>query len=172
VATGQTRYQVRFDWGATGWLNITEGADVVVFIDALRPGGAELPGSFAGPVLEATTGNASSTARWVLEQQADKGDRFAVAVVAMGEQSAGETRFCVEDLLVAGAVIDALAEVGIDYAAPEAAAAVAAFQGLRRAVSHILSASVSGQILLATGRGGAIEDARTRLDRTEVIRLS
>ena len=57
----------------------------------------------------------------------------------------GGERFAVEDLLAAGAVIDALAEVGIDHNSPEAAAAAAAYTGLRRATRHLLSASASAR---------------------------
>ena len=52
--------------------------------------------------------------------------------------------FAVEDFLAAGAVIDALGDVGIDFVSPEAAVAGAAFAGLRNASLHLLSASVTG----------------------------
>ena len=52
-------------------------------------------------------------------------------MAAGGSTAGGATRFAVEDLLAAGAVVDALASRGIDYASPEAAAACAAFTGLR-----------------------------------------
>ncbi|QYF72728.1 hypothetical protein [Cryobacterium sp. PAMC25264] len=54
-----------------------------------------------------------------------------------------------EDQLVAGAVIDALAERGIDHCSPEAAAAAASFVGLKRAVQHLVKASETGQALVA-----------------------
>jgi hypothetical protein len=73
----------------------------------------------------------------------------------------------VEDLLAAGAVIDALAEVGIDYASPEAAAAVAAFTGLRNAVGHVLSASVSGQELIASDGRAPVDAARAANDSAD-----
>lgn len=55
--------------------------------------------------------------------------------------------FAVEDLLAAGAVVDALTEVGIDHTSPEAAAACAAYTGLRRAVRHLVSASEGAAVL-------------------------
>ncbi|MFD1714781.1 2-phosphosulfolactate phosphatase [Amnibacterium flavum] len=174
-ARGQSRYQIRFDWGRPGGQAIAAGADVVVLVDALREAGEPaLELGFDGPVLEATNANAAATANWVLSQQGEKGDRFAVAVVAAGapESDGSGVRFCVEDLLVAGGVIDALAEVGIDYASPEAAAAAAAFQGLRRAVSHILSASVSGQDLIAVHGSEVIDRARDHQNFAEVIHLT
>jgi len=48
--------------------------------------------------------------------------------------------------------------VGIDYTSPEAAAAAGAWAALRNAGSHVLSASVAGQELLAAG--GSLDAAR------------
>jgi phosphosulfolactate phosphohydrolase-like enzyme len=77
----------------------------------------------------------------VTSLQTGLGDRCVVAVVAAGPT------FAVEDLLAAGEVIDALAASGIDHSSPEAAAACAAFTGLRRAVKHLVSASENGVAL-------------------------
>lgn len=108
--------------------------------------------AFGVPVIAASLRNRTAVAQWILQQQVATGDRLRVAVVAAGEaRDDGSIRFAVEDLLVAGAVIDALAAVGIDYAAPEAAAACAAFVGLKRATGHLLTASVTGQVLIDGG---------------------
>jgi 2-phosphosulfolactate phosphatase len=169
----QAKYQVRFDWGPTGAGAIGVGADVLVLADALGDSDVDalLPAGFTGAVVAATLSNAGATATWALEQQVGKGDRFAVAVVAAGESTADGVRFCVEDLLLAGGVIDALAEVGIDYCSPEAASAAAAFQGLRAARSHILSASVTGQRILASAGAAAIDAARDRQADEQVLRI-
>ena len=82
----------------------------------------------------------------------------AMAMVAVVAAGATGARFAVEDFVAAGAVIDALAEVGIDYTSPEAAAAAGAWAALRNAGSHVLSASVAGQEFLATG--GSLDAAR------------
>ncbi|BDI23933.1 2-phosphosulfolactate phosphatase [Herbiconiux sp. L3-i23] len=170
LARGQAKYQVRFEWGSAGADAVSAGADVLVIADAM--GSAEvIPAGFPGPVLAATGGNREATAAWVLAQQEGKGDRFAVAVIAAGADEEDGLRFCVEDLLLAGGVIDALADAGIDYASPEAASAAAAYQGLNRAVSHILSASVTGQDLIGAGDSQEIEKARDRLDVTHVVRV-
>ncbi|MGO7984151.1 hypothetical protein ACC691_40650, partial [Rhizobium johnstonii] len=79
------------------------------------------------------------------------GRRAFIAVIAAGARDGLDTRFCVEDLLGAGAVIDALASVGIDYSSPEAAAACAAFTGLRGAVTHLATASATAQELALAG---------------------
>jgi 2-phosphosulfolactate phosphatase len=108
-------------------------------------------------------------AEWVLARQTEKGDRFAVAVIAAGETREDDSiRFAVEDLLGAGAIIDALAAVGIDYCSPEAAAACAAFTGLRGAVGHLLSASASGKELIEEGLTADIEYA-AEVDSSTVV---
>jgi hypothetical protein len=127
----------------------------------LRAVTAQLP---EGPeVVLGHLGNASAIAERVTRLQAERGDRCVVAIVAAGRhhapgddaaEAAGEAAdvpdapdFAVEDLLAAGAVVDALAAVGIDHTSPEAAAACAAYTGLRRAVKHLVSASEAAAAL-------------------------
>lgn len=149
-SSSQSRFQVRFDFGYRGSAATTPGAHVLVWCDAL-PTGAVVP-PFAGAVLLGTTGNAAATASWVLELQASLADRAMVAVVAAGTDDDG---FAVEDFLAAGAVIDALATIGIDSVSPEAASACAAYVGLRNATLHLMSASVTGQKMSAEVRAAA-----------------
>jgi len=103
-------------------------------------------------VLLGALTNASAVADAVLDEQTRRADRTSIAVIACGELSgdaaAPDLRFAVEDLLGAGAVVDALGELGIDHTSPEAAAAAEAYRGLRGAVRHLLTASGSGQELL------------------------
>ena len=74
-------------------------------------------------------------------EQHQLGGRFCIAVVAAGAARAdGSLRFAVEDLLAAGAIIEAISAVGIDHQSPEAAAAASAYRGLRGATRHLLSA--------------------------------
>ena len=109
-------------------------------------------------VVAGSLRNRRAIADWALGQQGDKGDRFTIAVVAAGEvRDDGTTRFAVEDLLGAGAVIDALADVGIDYCSPESAAASAAFTGLRNATGHLIGASASGRELVERGYRGDVD---------------
>ena len=159
---GQTQYQVRFDWGIEGARAIGDGADVIVVVDVLSsPNGSAISAALADSgalVVAGSLRNRSAIAAWALEQQGDKGDRFVIAVVAAGEaRDDGSTRFAVEDLLGAGAVIDALADVGIDYCSPESAAASAAFTGLRNATGHLIGASASGRELSESGYRGDID---------------
>jgi 2-phosphosulfolactate phosphatase len=165
---GQSQYQVRFDWGAAGAATIAVGADVVVLVDVI---GEDRPRLSESPVLEALAGipavvvagslrNRTAVARWAVERQGDKGERFTVAVVAAGAvRSDDSIRFALEDLLGAGAIVDALAEVGIDYCSPEAAAAAAAFTGLRNATGHLIGASASGRELTANGQRADVDFA-------------
>ena len=146
----QSQYQVRFDWGYAGAATIGDDADVIVWVDQL--GAAHTGELEAGlperSVVLGSIQNRLALADWALERQGDLGDRFTIAVVAAGEvRPDGSLRFAVEDLLAAGAVIDALADAGIDYCSPESAAASAAFTGLRNATSHLISSSASGQAL-------------------------
>jgi hypothetical protein len=172
----QQKYQVRFAWGTGGAARTAPGAHLVVWIDvlparatrddgarrrALRALAAQLPD---GPeVVLGHLGNAAAVAERVTRLQDKRGDRCVVAIVAAGRhhppgddaaEAAGEAAdvpeapdFAVEDFLAAGAVVDALAEVGIDHTSPEAAAACAAYTGLRRAVKHLVSASEAAAAL-------------------------
>jgi 2-phosphosulfolactate phosphatase len=137
---GQSSYQVRFDWGSVGAAAIGVEADVVAWVDEI---GAEPvpPGTRVTTLAEA-----AEFAQWCLARQEELGGRFRIAVVAAGATRAdGSLRFAVEDLLAAGAVIDAIAELGIDHQSPEAAAAAAAYTGLRNATRHLINASVSSR---------------------------
>jgi 2-phosphosulfolactate phosphatase len=140
----QTSYQVRFEWGTSGAAAVAVDADVVAWIDQI---GSEPVPADARLVALA---DAESFAQWCLTRQEELGGRFRIAVVAAGAtQPDGSLRFAVEDLLGAGAVIDALAELGIDHQSPEAAAAAAAYTGLRRATTHLINASVSSREMSA-----------------------
>lgn len=166
----QPQYQIRFDWGLDGAAAIAPGAHIVVWVDAL-PSSALDPNDIPhdGSLILGSVGARDEIAAWILAKQIELGDRAYVAVVAAGGP---DGRFAVEDLLAAGAVIDAIAEVGIDYISPEAAAAVGAYTGLRNATAHVLSASVTGQELIAAHGREVIAEARDRNDAPtfEVLR--
>jgi len=166
AAHRQAKYQVRFDWASAGASAVAADADVVVWVDAL----ADEPG--AGAVVAAGLTDAPAVARWILDEQVRLGRRAMVALVAAGGTTAeGGTRFAVEDLLAAGALVDALATLGIDYSSPEAAAACAAFTGLRGAVAHLLTASVSGQERIAAGADAAELAGAGRLATASEVRV-
>jgi 2-phosphosulfolactate phosphatase len=169
----QGQYQVRFDWGLDGANAIGGDADVLVLVDVLDEDAAlvdSMEGT-SGIVVSGSLQNSAALARWALDRQAGKGDRFTVAVVALGEtRESGATRFALEDLLGAGAIIDALADAGIDYCSPEAAAAAAAFAGLRNATGHLIGASVGGRAAIARGGRSAVERA-IATNSSETVRV-
>lgn len=169
----QSTYQVRLEWGVDG-LSRLAPADVVVVVDVLRfsssvadavASGAEVPLEGAvgwsrnGAVVAAAAAavdettvllgslrNAGAVARAVVSLQSRRQARTSVAVIAAGEaDAAGVVRFAVEDQLGAGAVIDALTDLGIDHTAPDAAVAAEGFRALRRALRHMVSASGSAR---------------------------
>jgi hypothetical protein len=134
-AASQSWYQVRFDWGAAGRDAIAGDAEAVVWVDQLD----------GGPEAR-TLEQADEVADWALAEQERLGGRFRIAVVAAGvERADGSLRFAVEDLLAAGAIIEAIGVRGIDHQSPEAAAAASAYVGLRNATRHLVSASVSAR---------------------------
>ncbi|WP_316310357.1 2-phosphosulfolactate phosphatase [Clavibacter michiganensis] len=165
----QARYQVRLDGGGAGPRRIAAGADVIVWVDALPsvppPTAARrdevLATMPARPaVVSAGLADAPAVADWILALQTALGRRAYVAVVAAGTVEAdGSWRACAEDQLAAGAVVDALAALGIDATSPEAAVACAAYQQLRPAVGHLVTASVSARRLDAAGHGGLVAAA-------------
>ncbi|TFC88013.1 hypothetical protein E3T28_01800 [Cryobacterium sinapicolor] len=166
-AAPQQKYQVRFDVGLAGFQALAAAADVVILADALPSVGAESVRPTAlldHEVIAANLTNRTSVAEWVLARQTEKGDRFSVAVIMVGERRPdGGARFAVEDFLAAGAVIDALAARGIDHCSPEAAGAAAGFAGLAQAVRHLVTASETAQELVAAGRAAEVQ-AAARLD--------
>jgi hypothetical protein len=145
--TEQDRYQVRFDWGVTGAAAVADDANIIVWVDVLPVDSPvpldELPGRAA--VIRADLRTAKAAAAWILAEQQRLGSRQTIAVIASGAPRETSWRFAVEDQLAAGAVIDALGELGIDATSPEAAAAESSYRGLARAAGHMLTASVSGR---------------------------
>ena len=137
----QDSYQVRFDWGHAGAAAAGQDADVVVWVSQLA--GVAGPDHVDGaPVLRGSLEQAAELASWSLARQTELGGRLRVAVIAAGvERPDGTLRFAVEDLLAAGAIIEAISDAGIDHQSPEAAAAASAYRGLRGAMRHLMSAS-------------------------------
>jgi hypothetical protein len=167
----QQKFQVRFDHGVPGAARVVAGAHVVVVVDVLDGHGllsrtdvldrvAALADDGADLLTVTTASVADQVARHVLDRQARRGDRAVVAVVAAGSVDDDGFRPAVEDQLAAGAVVDALAAAGVDFSSPEAALVCAAAVSLRRASSHLLTASVSAVELRSAGRTDAVAAAR------------
>ena len=120
---------------------------------ALADGGATVVG--------ASLRNRTAVAGWLRSRLRPED---VVAVVAAGERWGydGSLRPALEDLLGAGAVIDALAgDVGLADLSPEAAAAAAVFRDVaaREGVAATLRACSSGQELIDKGFGDDVEVA-------------
>ena len=120
--------------------------------------------------------NASAVAEAIADEQRRRGARTSIALIAGGELvpadagAAARTarRFAVEDLLGAGAIVDALGVRGIDHTSPETAAAGEAFRGLRAATRHLLAASGSGQELAERGAHDEVR-AAAELDASTAV---
>ncbi|GEK79771.1 hypothetical protein [Agrococcus baldri] len=138
-------HQVTLEWGAAGMR--AADADVIVLADADRGAEtAELLGLAPRTrlVLEATLASAAAVARTALDEQARRGERVSIAIVAAGERwPDGSLRPTATDLLVAGRVVDELAELGIDFHSPACAAACAAAVALRGATSTLIAAEAA-----------------------------
>lgn len=192
----QSTYQVRLDWGVEALRRLAP-ADVYVVADPIRyssgvlkvladghdfdiarstcpNGGAitkELAARAEAPVVFAGTfGNATAVARAVKAEQERRQDRTSVAIIAAGERTPeGDVRFAVEDLLAAGAIVDALVPLGIDHSSPEAVAAGEAFAALRRGVKHLVTGSGSGRELERDPDAHADVIAAAKVDSTDVV---
>lgn len=150
------QYQVTLEWGAAGMR--AAAADVVVVADADRgPETAALHdlAPRTSLVLDATLASASAVARAALDEQERRGDRVSIAIVAAGERwGDGSLRPNAADLLVAGRVVDELAELGIDFHSPACAAACAAAVGLRGATESLIAADAA-ELQPTADRAGA-----------------
>jgi len=180
----QAKYQVRFDQGAAAASRIAGSADIAVWVDALArvstggdASGVDVDGAprdflDALPtecaVVASGLVDAHAVASWILAEQEHLGRRAYIAIVAPA--SAGGA-FDATAVLGAGALIDALTELGIDDTSPEAAVACAAFTGLRRAVGHLVTASASGRAAVAGGASVEAVRATGRLGSSNEVRV-
>lgn len=133
---------------------------------------AEAAAATGAVVLLGALRNAAAVAQAVLGEQQGRAARTSVAVIAAGEvtgrDATATVRFAVEDQLGAGAVIDALGALGIDHSSPDAAVAGESFRALRRATTHLLTASGSGLELIESGRRGDVL-AAAAVDAASVV---
>ncbi len=159
----QAQYQVRLDWAATGAERLQIDADVCVWVDVLQS--AARP-TTVDATLVADFNNRMAVAQWILDEQVRRGGRTSIAIVAAGTP-AGE--FAVEDFLAAGALVDALAGLGIDFCSPEAAAAAASFVGLKGAVGHLITASITGREMVEAGKRADVV-AAGKLDTVDTVK--
>jgi 2-phosphosulfolactate phosphatase len=133
-------YQVMCTWGLSGAQKMGTEIDVFIWVDALNSDSGEFPheNSFPGEnaVVLASLFDAYAVADWVADYQLEQNRRLQVLVVNAGAES-----HSIEDQLAAGAVIERLAQRGLDAMSPEAAVAHAAYSQLRNATEHLFKAS-------------------------------
>lgn len=119
-------------------------------------------------VVGACLRNRTAVAAWVRDRL-DDGTAPAVTLVAAGERwPDGSLRPAVEDLWGAGAVVAALADLGVGGLSPEAAAAAAAFRDVRGALPTALDACTGGQELAAASYADDVTVA-AELDTTGCV---
>ena len=104
---------------------------------------ASLVSSIAGFAFAALAGSALAYLRFDPVQAVTT---MAFCSIAMQSYAVWQLRAAIrwralKPMLAAGAIIEAIAAVGIDHQSPEAAAAASAYRGLRTATRHLLSAS-------------------------------
>jgi len=122
------------------------------------PNGSALACELTGlnvTVVAACLRNRAAVARWLVSQPP-----APVAVIAAGERwPDGSLRPAAEDLWGAGAVIAALAELGMTGLSPEARAAAAAFTAARQSLTESLLTCSSGRELDGRGLGADVRIA-------------
>ena len=133
-------YQVMCTWGLSGVSRLAIAADVYIWVDSFSESAENVlnAAEFAnsGRVVLSSLTDAFAVADWVADLQMELQQRLCVLVVCAGAETHN-----IADQLAAGAVIERLAQRGLDAMSPEAAVANAAFVQLRNATSHLISAS-------------------------------
>ena len=121
------------------------------------PNGSALASQLAhrdAVVLGACLRNRKAVARWLASRVAARKPQQVIAVVAAGERWADcSLRPAIEDLWGAGAVVSALADLGLTGLSPEARAAAAAFAAVAANLPAQLAATSSGRELASIGFG-------------------
>jgi len=151
-----------------------QGAAAAQSAVSLSPASVRAAGSLRRLVLPSPNGSALATelgasdavviggclrnrwavASWLASQIPRRDRQPAIAVVAAGERWAdGSLRAAVEDLWGAGAVISALAALGMAGLSPEDRTAAAAFEAVQPMLAAELLASSSGRGLADAGFG-------------------
>lgn len=133
------------------------------------PNGSAISAAVEGvPVIAASLRNASAVGRWIAERGWGTSER-PVGVIAAGEHWPGQgvLRPAIEDLLGAGAVIDALAERGAGPLSPEASSARLSYAGAAD-VRALIRDCASGRELASIGFGDDVAIA-TEVDSSAVV---
>lgn len=146
-------FQVVFEWGAEGLrahpahVTVIADADAGASGDALIAAAlAEVEAGVRAIVLRADLSGAAAAAQAAYDAQVALGDRASIAVIAPGDSwPGGALRPCAADEIVAGAVIDELCRLGIDFHSPACAVACAAYVSLRGAARSLIRAEAASR---------------------------
>ena len=161
-------YQVLCTWGLSGIARLRITADVYIWVDPLSSSPENVLDTdvFAdsGRVVLSTLADAFAVADWVADLQMELQQRLCVLVVC-----ASEDTYSIADQLAAGAVIERLAQRGLDAMSPEAAVANAAFVQLRGATSHLISASEVGMKSSLSGLTLSVDES-IKSDQVRILR--
>lgn len=143
-------FQVVLEWGGAGLEASRAHVTIVADADLGATGEALVTRATGDParpvVVLADLESAPAAARAALDAQHALGDRASIAIIAAGDTWPDRSlRPAAADELVAGAVVDALCELGIDFHSPACAVASAAYTALRRGARHLASAERSSR---------------------------
>lgn len=148
VTLMSTGWQVRLVWGAARAL--AQGADVVIIADASASHCAVDADDARRLVLLTGLDGAADAARRALGRQTALGRRASIVIAPTGDaDDHGELVPTAADELVAGAVIDELALLGIDAHCPASAVACAAATTLHGALRSLVRADLRARGVLA-----------------------
>lgn len=138
-------YQVVSGWGPNALATVEHSADVIIWVNALNlpkyaPDLNNFPSSAS--VIGCDLQASFAAANWAFDKQLQIGKRLLIAVLC-----ADSSGVSVPDSLAAGAVIERLAQLGLDAMSPEAAVLNASYLKLSPVMSHLISASVAARQL-------------------------
>ena len=161
-------YQVLCTWGLSGIARLGITADVYIWVDALSSSPENVLDNdviaSSGRVILSSIFDAFAVADWVADLQMELQQRLCVLVAC-----ANANTHSIADQLAAGAVIERLAQRGLDAMSPEAAVANAAFVQLRSATSHLISASEVGMNSLSSGLTLVVDES-IKADQVRILR--
>lgn len=134
-------YQVICGWGPNALSTVAHSADVIIWVNALNlpehaPQLTDFPSSAS--VIECDLHSSFAAANWAFDKQLQLGKRLLIAVLC-----ADSSVVSVPDFLAAGAVIERLAQLGLDALSPEAAVLNASYLKLSPVMSNLISASLA-----------------------------
>lgn len=133
-------YQVDCVWGSQAITSISQQCDVAVWVDVFQSQTPaqmqELLTPFADTGVISGINDAFAVAQWISDRQLELQKRLQILLIC-----AGNNGHDIANELAAGAVVERLAQLGIDAMSPEAAVANAAYSGLKNATAHLIAAS-------------------------------